>query len=569
MLQHIYRSLVSRLSNSTKQNVRVRNAVRKVNRLSFQSLEQRNLLAGIFFDSATGILTVAGSSGQDTGQLVFQGDGNVEASLNGVPDQSFSISEVEQLVFIGFGGDDSFENSTSIPSRLLGGDGNDTLQGGSAEDIINGGRGDDILQGMESADRIIGSSGDDMIFGGEGGDRLFGTSGANVIEGGTGDDLIFGGDDSDRIFGQDGIDSIFGLGGDDFLDAGDGGVAGTPGVEQADLILGHGGNDEIVGGDGLNVLYGGDGDDRFIGGDGENRIHGQNGNDIISGGDSDDFIAGGLGNDKIFGGDGNDYIIPGFGDDVVWAGGGTDFVVFSRQFSDYSVSTDGETFNIELPAALGADGLDEIGSVEGFRFAGENVSLEQVLEEVDAVVTIRPIVLSNSDGTNTAEFFGNAEEEAAIKERINEIYAQARIEIRWEEASSFNDTESNIGNGRDRSSQDIHDISHAAWRAGLTGVGLEIYFVEIAPGHRDRGESRINTASLPSLSSSAIHVGDRLPGTESGRDYIARAVAHAIGHNLGLGDSDNENNLMFNERQDDAVDLSPAQIQIIRESLIS
>ena len=80
----------------------------------------------------------------------------VTASLTGSADQTFSAREVEQLIFIGFGGDDTFDNGTAIPSRLIGGDGNDTLSGGSGEDIINGGRGDDLLLGGSGLNEIYG-----------------------------------------------------------------------------------------------------------------------------------------------------------------------------------------------------------------------------------------------------------------------------------------------------------------------------------------------------------------------------------------------------------------------------
>ena len=104
---------------------------------------------------------MAGGAENDSGQLVVSGS-EVTASLTGSADQTFSAREVEQLIFIGFGGDDTFDNGTSIPSRLIGGDGNDTLSGGSGEDIINGGRGDDELRGRGSSDRIVGHTGADI-----------------------------------------------------------------------------------------------------------------------------------------------------------------------------------------------------------------------------------------------------------------------------------------------------------------------------------------------------------------------------------------------------------------------
>lgn len=100
----------------------------------------------------------------------------------------------------------------------------------------------------------IGTTGDDSIIGGTGNDIIIGVVGKNTIDGGEGDDIIFsglgndfviGGLGNDIIYGQDGNDSLFGGVGDD-------------------IIFGGRGNDTISAGQGSDSLFGGSGRDSFV-----------------------------------------------------------------------------------------------------------------------------------------------------------------------------------------------------------------------------------------------------------------------------------------------------------------
>ena len=57
-------------------------------------------------------------------------------------------------------------------SRLRGGDGNDTIDGGGGNDRITGGNGNDILDGGADNDRLTGGEGIDVLQGGAGNDTL-------------------------------------------------------------------------------------------------------------------------------------------------------------------------------------------------------------------------------------------------------------------------------------------------------------------------------------------------------------------------------------------------------------
>ncbi|MGB3518172.1 MAG: hypothetical protein WBA43_17065, partial [Elainellaceae cyanobacterium] len=84
-------------------------------------------------------------------------------------------------------------------------------------------------------DTLIGGTGNDLLNGGADSDRIFGQAGNNTLIGGTGNDLLNGGADNDRIFGQAGNDRIFGGSG-------------------RDILLGGSGNDRIDGGPGNDVI---------------------------------------------------------------------------------------------------------------------------------------------------------------------------------------------------------------------------------------------------------------------------------------------------------------------------
>ena len=512
----------------------------------YEALESRRVLASIYLNPTSGELFISGGDGNDVGALVASGD-QVEASVTGAASQTFDASDVTKVFFIGNAGNDTLTNSTNIQSSFFGGNGNDTLTGGSNDDSLNGGAGADDLFGGSGDDQLIGSSGNDELRGGDGNDDIFGSSGVNTIYGDAGDDVLFGGDQVDTIFGGDGIDQLYGLGGDDFLDAGDGGVVGSAGIGQADLVLGLGGNDTITGGTGLNVLWGGDGNDIITGGDSaENRLHGQAGRDTLTGGDGFDFIRGLEGENTIDGKAGNDFIIAGLGDENLDGGAGNDIVRFTGNYSSYRINenTAGVLTVRDLRDQF-SQGDNDTVNAETFEFADDTRAA--AISSV-AQLVVRPIVVSNNNGSNRAAFFGDAETQAQIEALIDDIYAQANLDVIFEEAVDYRNTFANTGNtSGTRPSSHLETIVDRGDDAGVGSSNanvIDAYFVERAPGFRDVGENTANGLAFVNSSGTAIHVGDNLLGFQSGLEVIAGVVAHELAHNLGLLHVDAASNLL-------------------------
>ncbi len=218
--------------------------------LSIQNLEDRKLMAA---DLSGGLLTVTGDAGDDHIEVAqetrftfvnvataattasrfnfgkpiapatsvpvfrdevvvrfFDDEGNVES------EERFDSDSVSELRLRGLGGDDTLVNRTSIPSRIYGHSGNDTLIGGSANDRLYGSTGNDELFGMAGDDYLSGSSHNDLLSGGDGDDSLWGGSGTDGLLGGTGFNNLRGQSGADRFLDHDQhVNSIRDKSGDD------------------------------------------------------------------------------------------------------------------------------------------------------------------------------------------------------------------------------------------------------------------------------------------------------------------------------------------------------------------
>lgn len=124
---------------------------------------------------ANGTLSVIGGRGGDDIDVQFDPSSqHLTVFSQSKPIGSFDIGAVERIEVRGFDGDDRIKIAKDIliPTLLDGGAGNDTLGGGSGNNILLGGAGDDTLLGSDDRDILIGGTGQDRLRGGANDDIL-------------------------------------------------------------------------------------------------------------------------------------------------------------------------------------------------------------------------------------------------------------------------------------------------------------------------------------------------------------------------------------------------------------
>ncbi len=306
------------------------------------------------------------------------------SSTFGVSD-SQEFNNISHIIGIGGQGNDSINlnlTGSAITYELEGGAGDDfievsdggggTIRGGVGNDTLTGGSGDDIIWGEEGNDTIDGGGGSDILFGDFGRvlqniadpdplitSRITDDDGNDTISGGEGDDIIIGAGGDDTLNGNAGNDVIIGDGGRfAYIPAGASFAISDvlpdsynnytpPGItnyidpqeisDDIDAIyndimmifsstdLGFGGNDTISGGEDGDLIFGGTADDVIEGDAGDDIILGGKGFDEIYGGTKETDIAT-SDKDTIFGGDQADTIYGNDDDDVISGGAGNDYI---------------------------------------------------------------------------------------------------------------------------------------------------------------------------------------------------------------------------------------------------
>ena len=151
-----------------------------------------------------------------------------------------------------------------------------------------------IIQRVEN---VIGTDYDDTIIGNE--------TEANIIEGGDGGDTLTGGSSGgDTVSYESSPKRVrIDLSVTDAVDRAVGGHATGDSIDGFENVIGTA-YDDVLTGDGVaNVLTAGDGDDELIGNDGDDTLSGGAGEDDLEGGGGDDTLEGGAGADELDGGD--------------------------------------------------------------------------------------------------------------------------------------------------------------------------------------------------------------------------------------------------------------------------
>lgn len=188
-------------SRSTKQTVPARKVQKP--RMEVESLSDRIMPAiTSSLNFTTGVLAINGDAANDNVKI-FKSlmPGSFTQSAFWVQDLTrstnnisfYNVANVREIQFNGNAGNDTVNASTvDVPMRLLGGDGNDTLNGGVRNDWFDGGNGYDILRGGPGDDYFRGSAGNDDYFGDDGADLVFRNGQNPTFNGGNGDDVVLG-----------------------------------------------------------------------------------------------------------------------------------------------------------------------------------------------------------------------------------------------------------------------------------------------------------------------------------------------------------------------------------------
>jgi Ca2+-binding RTX toxin-like protein len=80
---------------------------------------------------------------------------------------------------------------------------------GSESQKLIGANGNDTIQGDDGNDTVYGNLGSDGVMGKDGNDSLDGGAGSDTVDGGTGNDTLVGGTGDDSLLGGDGEDSYY------------------------------------------------------------------------------------------------------------------------------------------------------------------------------------------------------------------------------------------------------------------------------------------------------------------------------------------------------------------------
>ncbi|MFM9864171.1 MAG: beta strand repeat-containing protein, partial [Micropepsaceae bacterium] len=310
---------------------------------------------------ASGVVYGGNSMGPIINEGIIRGDYAIReyTPFNASPAQAGAYIRnsglLEGLLWLGIG-EDILENNGEIIGNV---------ELGSENDIYDGQLG--VVFG-----NVLGGDGNDQLNGGAQADRLFGQAGADTLDGASGEDFLEGGAAGDFYFGGNGLDTVsyetssaavsvdlesgVRLGGDSVGDVFDS-IEGFSGSvfddafyadANANRLVGNGGNDWLEGRGGADVIDGSIGEDvaaygssaavslnlatnTFTGGDANgdtlidieglsgsqfadsitgdalaNRLYGLGGNDTIVAGGGNDLLDGGLGDDVLTGDQGND-----------------------------------------------------------------------------------------------------------------------------------------------------------------------------------------------------------------------------------------------------------------------
>jgi Ca2+-binding RTX toxin-like protein len=155
--------------------------------------------------------TITTTAGNDVVRI-DENFSSVVVTVNGVSKWFDHFGDnINRLTFdLGTGNDKLFPFTTgnSLPLRVTGGGGKDTIIGSEANDELSGANGNDKVFGGKGQDYLIGGAGNDSLSGDDGNDTLSGAGGADRLVDVVGRNYFLGGAGNDVIIARDTINDF-------------------------------------------------------------------------------------------------------------------------------------------------------------------------------------------------------------------------------------------------------------------------------------------------------------------------------------------------------------------------
>jgi hypothetical protein len=186
-------------------------------------------------------------------------------------------------------------------------------------------------------------------------------------------------------------------------------------------------------------------------------------------------------------------------------------------------------------------------------------------------LTVQVIGAAATDGTSPAPLFGNASEQQAIESDVNQIWAQAGIEVQFEfYPSTWDNSFALMGTAGNNSPRPASDLSTIVTDANadleLDPHANQLYMLDIVPTFSQEDSNTVVGYSFTNFDGMSMWIGPSLPTSTEGQDIAASIVAHEIGRNLGLTTDNTDNQDLMNPGGSGGELLNSTQVQDADES---
>jgi hypothetical protein len=192
-------------------------------------------------------------------------------------------------------------------------------------------------------------------------------------------------------------------------------------------------------------------------------------------------------------------------------------------------------------------------------------------EPITKAFLVQVIDTAANDGSDAAPLFGTSAEQAAIFSDVNQIWAQAGIQVNFEFYSgAWDNTFALMGTSGDNSPRPAADLSTIVTDANsalhLDSHANQLYMLQIVPTFSQADSNTVNGYSFTNFDGMSLYVGSSLPTSTTGQDVAASILAHEIGRNLGLTTDTTDNEDLMNPGGSGGELLTSSQVSTARGS---